>query len=60
LAEDTGEKHNLAEKLPEKADELQKRLAAWRKDENIFDTSRFFESCGFWCCFTGRAKLHGQ
>jgi arylsulfatase A-like enzyme len=35
LAEDTGEKHTLAEKLPGKAAELQKRLAAWRKDVGV-------------------------
>jgi arylsulfatase A len=32
LAEDIAEKNNLAEKLPEKVKELQKRLTAWRTD----------------------------
>jgi len=32
LAEDTGEKHNLAEELPEKAAELKKLLTKWRAD----------------------------
>lgn len=32
LRDDTGEKTNLAEKYPEKAQELLKRLKAWRKD----------------------------
>jgi arylsulfatase A len=31
LKEDIGEKENLAAKMPEKADELKGRLAAWRK-----------------------------
>jgi len=35
LAEDIGEKHNLAEKLPGKAAELQKRLTKWRKDVGV-------------------------
>jgi arylsulfatase A-like enzyme len=35
LAEDIGEKHDLIEKLPEKAAELQKRLTAWRKDVGV-------------------------
>ena len=35
LAEDIGEKHNLAEKLPGKAAELQKRLTAWRRDVGL-------------------------
>ncbi|MHC4694998.1 MAG: sulfatase/phosphatase domain-containing protein, partial [Planctomycetota bacterium] len=32
LKEDIAEQHNLAEKLPQKAAELQKRLKAWRTD----------------------------
>ena len=31
LRKDIGEENNLAETMPEKADELQKRLDAWRK-----------------------------
>jgi arylsulfatase A-like enzyme len=32
LADDPGEKSNLAELLPEKAKELQEKLVAWRQD----------------------------
>jgi hypothetical protein len=32
LREDPGEKSNLASKLPEKAEQLQARLHAWRKE----------------------------
>ena len=32
LAEDISEKNNLAEKMPEKAAELKKRLAKWQKE----------------------------
>jgi arylsulfatase A-like enzyme len=35
LTEDIAEKNNLAEKLPEKTEELQKRLAEWRRDVGI-------------------------
>ena len=35
LTEDIAEKNNLAEKLPEKAAEMQKRLKAWRRDVGI-------------------------
>ncbi len=31
LKEDIGEENNLAKRMPEKADELRKRLDAWRK-----------------------------
>jgi len=34
LKEDIGEKNNLAEKMPEKAEELRKHLDAWRKTVN--------------------------
>ena len=34
LKNDIGERNNLAEKMPEKAEELRKHLAAWRKDVN--------------------------
>jgi arylsulfatase A-like enzyme len=34
LSNDIGEQNNLAEKMPEKAEELGKRLAAWRKTVN--------------------------
>ncbi len=34
LKDDTGEKNNLAEKMPEKADELRKMLHDWRKSVN--------------------------
>jgi len=35
LAEDISEKNNLAEKLPGKAAELQKRLTVWRRDVGL-------------------------
>src|SRR5262245_54607108 len=34
LKQDVGEKDNLADKMPRKAAELQRKLAAWRKDVN--------------------------
>jgi len=35
LVDDIGEKHNLAEKMPEKAAQLQKRLAQWRSNVGV-------------------------
>jgi arylsulfatase A len=34
LEDDLGEKHNLAERMPEKAAELRNMLHAWRKQMN--------------------------
>jgi arylsulfatase A len=35
LTDDIAEKHNLADKLPEKVTELQQRLTAWRKEIGV-------------------------
>ena len=35
LVDDIGEKHDLAEKMPEKAAQMQKRLASWRSNVGV-------------------------